>query len=81
MNQELGLRVLGYIMRWDNDRAREEYARLSILARYKYDSYRDFVAGARFIEKLAEWLQQFDQNDREVAFRANEYCLLNACGN
>ena len=32
----------------------EEFARLSILAQYKYDSYRDFVAGARFIEKFAK---------------------------
>jgi hypothetical protein len=69
MNQELGLRVLGQVMGWENYRAMEEFARLSILARYKYDSYRDFVAGARFIEKLAEWLQQFDPSDREAAYR------------
>jgi hypothetical protein len=69
MNQELGLRVLGKVLNWSNDRAREEFARLSILARYKYDSYRDFVAGARFIEKLAEWLQQFAVQDRDAAYR------------
>jgi hypothetical protein len=69
MNQELGLRVLGQVLSWGDDRAREEFARLSILARYKYDSYRDFVAGARFIEKLAEWLQQFSATDRDAAYR------------
>jgi hypothetical protein len=69
MNQELGLRVLSQVLGWDDDRAREEFSRLSILARYKYDSYRDFVAGARFIEKLAEWLQQFDLSDRDAAYR------------
>ena len=69
MNQELGLRVLSQVLGWDDDRAREEFSRLSILARYKYDSYRDFVAGARFIEKLAEWLQQFEFDDRDAAYR------------
>jgi hypothetical protein len=68
MNQELGLRVLGKVMGWGDDRAREEFARLSILAWYKYDTYRDFVAGARFIEKLAEWLQQFEIPDRDAAY-------------
>lgn len=68
MNQDLGLRVLSQILGWDDDRAREEFSRLSILARYKYDSYRDFVAGARFIEKLAEWLQQFSFQDRAAAY-------------
>ncbi|AFL89327.1 hypothetical protein Terro_3096 [Terriglobus roseus DSM 18391] len=69
MNQDLGLRVLSQILGWDDDRAREEFSRLSILARYKYDSYRDFVAGARFIEKLAEWLQQFALEDRAAAYQ------------
>ena len=69
MNQELGLRVLGQVLNWSDDRAREEFSRLSILARYKYDSYRDFVAGARFIEKLADWLQQFATSDRDSAYR------------
>jgi len=69
MNQELGLRVLSQILGWDDDRARAEFSQLSILARYKYDSYRDFFAGARFIEKLAEWLQQFDTADRAAAYQ------------
>lgn len=68
MNQDLGLRVLSQVLGWDDDRARKEFSRLSILARYKYDSYRDFVAGARFIEKLAEWLQQFPFKDRAIAY-------------
>lgn len=29
------------------------------MARLKYDGYRDFQAGMRFIESLATWLQQF----------------------
>ena len=52
MNQDLGLKVLGRIMQWDDDRARREFAWLRLMARLKYDGYRDFQAGMRFIESL-----------------------------
>ncbi len=38
------------------------------MAAYKYDSYRDYIAGARFVENLATWLQQFDDSDRTSAY-------------
>lgn len=69
MNQNLALRVLSEIMKWDDVRARDEFAWLRLMSRVKYDTYRDFVAGARFIESLADWLQQFNQEEREVAYR------------
>jgi hypothetical protein len=68
MNQDLGLRILGKIMRWSDDRAREEFDWLRLMARLKYDGYRDFQAGMRFFESLATWLQQFDQSEREAAY-------------
>ena len=68
MNPDLGLRVLGDIMQWSNDEARQEYAWLRVMARLKYDGYRDFHAGMRFIESLATWLQQFDLADRQTAY-------------
>ena len=68
MNQDLGLRVLGRIMNWSDDGARREYAWLRLMARLKYDGYRDFQAGARFIESLANWLQQFDTPERQTAY-------------
>ena len=68
MNQDLGLRILGRIMDWDDDRAREEFAWLKLMARLKYDGYRDFQAGMRFIESLATWLQQFEPHERETAY-------------
>lgn len=68
MNQELGLRTLGQIMAWNDDRAREEFSWLRLMARLKYDGYRDFQAGMRFIESLATWLQQFQQSEREIAY-------------
>lgn len=68
MNQELGLRVLSQVMNWDNERARREFGWLRLMARLKYDGYRDFQAGMRFIESLATWLQQFTQSERDTAY-------------
>lgn len=68
MNDELSKRVLGQIMGWDDDRAREEYRWLEFFSSIKYDGYRDFQAGMRFIESLAKWLQQFDPDERETAY-------------
>ena len=69
MNQDLGLKVLGWIMNWSDDRARKEFAWLKLMARLKYDGYRDFQAGMRFIESLVTWLQQFKQpQERETAY-------------
>jgi hypothetical protein len=68
MNQDLGLKILGQIMNWSDDRAREEFRWLRLMARLKYDGYRDFQAGMRFIESLATWLQQFKPNERETAY-------------
>ena len=68
MNQDLGLKVLGQIMDWPDDRAREEFRWLRLMARLKYDGYRDFQAGMRFTESLATWLQQFAPAERETAY-------------
>ena len=70
MNQALGLKILGRIMDWDDDRARKEFGWLKLMARLKYDGYRDFQAGMRFIENLATWLQQFkSREERETAYK------------
>lgn len=68
MNQDLALKVLGQIMAWPDERAREEFRWLRLMARLKYDGYRDFQAGMRFIESLATWLQQFAPQQRETAY-------------
>jgi hypothetical protein len=56
-------------MNWDTDRDREEFAWLRLISRIKYDGYQDFLAGARFIESLADWLQQFRPEERETAYQ------------
>ena len=76
MNQDLGLRILGRIMDWDDDRARKEFAWLRLMARLKYDGYRDFQAGMRFIESLATWLQQFKPHEREIAYDFVRHTLV-----
>ena len=68
MNQNLGLKILGRIMEWPDDRARVEFKWLKLMSRLKYDGYHDFQAGMRFVESFATWLQQFDQKDRETAY-------------
>lgn len=68
MNQDLALKVLSQIMNWQDERAREEFRWLRLMARLKYDGYRDFQAGMRFIESLATWLQQFTPAERETAY-------------
>lgn len=68
MNQELAPRVLRELMPWDEERVHQELAWLRLMARLKYDGYRDFHAGMRFIESFVNWIQQFDKVDREIAY-------------
>jgi len=68
MNLDFVLGKLGEIMDWDDDRATQEFAWLRLMSRMKYDTYQDFVAGARFVESLADWLQQFESSERAAAY-------------
>lgn len=68
MKRDLALEILNKVMRWDADQAQREFSHLSLLARMKYDGYRGYVAGARFLESLAYWLQQFEPGERATAF-------------
>jgi hypothetical protein len=68
VNQDLGLRLLGQIMAWSDERARDEFQWIRLMSRLKYDGYEAFRAGARFVESLCVWLQQFKQADREAAY-------------
>lgn len=69
MNQDFVLGKLTLIMGWDTDRSTAEIAWLSLMARMKYDGYQDFRAGVRFVESLADWLQQFPlPQERQAAY-------------
>lgn len=76
MNQGLALEILSTIMNWDTDQAREEFAWLRLMSRLKYDGYQDYLAGARFVESLADWLQQFKTEEREAAYRFVRHHLV-----
>lgn len=68
MNQDFVLRTIGTLMEWDDDTARTEFAWLRLMSRMKYDDYQEFLAGMRFVESLADWLQQFKIAERQHAY-------------
>jgi len=68
MKTATALRLLGSVMQWTDEVAQKEFAWMQIMARLKYDDYRDFLAGMRFLECLVAWLQQFKEEDRPAAY-------------
>ena len=68
MNQEFVLGKISALLGWDDEKARAEFAWLRLMSRMKYDDYQEFLAGIRFIESLADWLQQFPADEREHAY-------------
>jgi hypothetical protein len=68
MKREFILGKLDSLMDWTPDEAQKEFAWLRLMSRMKYDDYHDFLAGMRFIESLADWLQQFPKEKRQHAY-------------
>jgi hypothetical protein len=68
MSEGYALRYLSRVMNWDFDEDDRETRWLRTISEFKYDSYRDFLAGSRFPEALLNWLQQFDPTDRPAAY-------------
>ena len=70
MKTELALELLGDVMGWDDQTvATEEIGKIEYLAYMKYDTYRNFEPGRRFLESLTLWLRQFGTLDqRRVAY-------------
>lgn len=66
-------------MSWDDIQPDtvESLRRIQVLARHKYDTYERFHPGRKFIESLADWLQQFSPGDeRAVALSFVERHLI-----
>ncbi len=77
MNEKLALRVLGDVMGWPDGEATTQFHWLRLMSRIKYDGYQDYLAGARFLESLAGWIQQFSTSeDRAVAYEFARRCLV-----
>lgn len=68
MKTNTALRLLASVMGWSDEEALEEFRWMELMARLKYDDYREFLAGMRFLESLVAWLQQFEKTDRAVAY-------------
>lgn len=73
MNENTALRMLSRVMSWSPEKCKDEFEWLRLISAVKYDNYRDFVAGVRFLESLVGWLLQFEaqpvgSSDRDVAY-------------
>ncbi len=55
-------------MDWSPADVAAERPMLQAMAAFKYDSYEQFSPGLRFIESLALWLDQFNPEERRVAY-------------
>lgn len=69
MSEGYALRYLNRVMGWGFEEDDRETRWLRTISEFKYDGYRDFLAGSRFQESLLNWLQQFDLADRPVAYK------------
>lgn len=67
MRGRLAEEVLAHVVDWDAKRRSEERRDLELLAELKYDEYRQFSAGMRFVESLSLWLGQFDAGAEQNA--------------
>src|SRR5690242_19726341 len=72
MKENKGLKILGDTLEFSDEEARREFQWMRMMAAIKYDDYRDFIPGMRFLENLAAWLKQFD----DLAARREAYNLL-----
>ena len=69
MRIELAEKLLVKIMEWSAEEVSLERPLLQALANFKFDEYQQFSPGIRFIESLAQWLNQFETiKDRNVAY-------------
>ena len=68
MREDLAARLLAEVMGWSPEDVARERRILQDLATYKYDAYQQFSTGMHFIESLATWLRNFDEEDRSTAY-------------
>lgn len=67
MKSELAEKLLATVMGWKTDEVGHRLRDLLALAALKYDGYGQYRPGVRFIETLASWLEQFEQDERDSA--------------
>jgi hypothetical protein len=72
----LAEKLLAHVMQWGAEEVAAERPYLQAMAAYKYDEYQQFSPGMRFVESLARWLNQFQREERRVAFNFVKSQLL-----
>lgn len=68
MNSNLANQLLASIMNWDAQTLASERAALEFMGSMKYDAYDRYMPGMRFMSSLVQWLNDIDEEDRDVAF-------------
>lgn len=69
MREDIAEQLLGLELDWDIPSAKEEIGKLRYLSAIKYDGYRNFELGKRFLESLVLWLRQFKTiKERRAAY-------------
>lgn len=69
MRVTLAEQLLAKIMKWSPEEVSNERPLLQALANFKYDEYQQFSPGIRFIESLAQWLNQFkEKEEKDIAY-------------
>ena len=66
MNSNLASQLLSSVMDWDYAGLNSERPELEFMGSMKYDAYDRFMPGTRFMSSLVQWLNQFDEEDRET---------------
>jgi len=66
MNSNLASLLLSSVMDWDYVGLNSERPELEFMGSMKYDAYDRFMPGTRFMSSLVQWLNQFDEEDRET---------------
>ncbi len=69
MNSNLANQLLASIMNWDAQTLASERAALEFMGSMKYDAYDRYMPGMRFMSSLVQWLNDINEEDREVAFK------------
>ena len=68
MRDDLAEKLLAKVMQWTPDDIARERPDLQVMGKYKYDNYQRFSPGLRFLESLAQWLEQFTLEERPIAY-------------
>ena len=66
MNSNLASQLLSSVMDWDYVGLNSERPELEFMGSMKYDAYDRFMPCTRFMSSLVQWLNQFDEEDRET---------------